>query len=184
MKATVVGALYLVMFLLGMARLTVAMAQQSPRLAKAGSTIGYTLVHPLHIVQGSSQEVQSQLELSDTGERLVRVHVSVPVRSFDSGNRARDRDMLKVTEADKYPDVTFVSSEIVSSDAALTVTGLLTFHGVTQELSFVAQQSRQGENLLVEGGFDISLDAFRIRRPSILSMKVKDKLQVQFRMIY
>ncbi len=157
--------------------------QQNPRSALPESSITYTLRHPLHTVKGESAEVNSQLFVD--GEKGVQqVKVSVPVRSFDSGNRARDRDMLEVTEADEYPTVTFISSNIMELNGALTVIGELTFHGVTREIQFTAQHQRQGPHLFVTGGFEISLEEFKIKRPSILTMKVKDNLQVNFNMLY
>ncbi len=157
--------------------------QQKSRLALPESRITYTLKHALHTVNGESAQVNSQLLMVD-GKGIQQVEVSVPVRSFDSGNRARDRDMLEVTEADKYPTVSFVSSNISEHNGNLTVTGELTFHGITREIQFVAQQQRQQQRLLVTGGFEISLEEFRIKRPSILMMKVKDNLQVDFNMLY
>lgn len=158
--------------------------QQTARSSKPESTIGYTLGHPLHTVQGISKQVSSQLVIADAGDKILQVTVSVPVRSFDSGNRARDRDMLKVTEADQYPEVTFVSSAIVERDGELSVTGQLTFHGVVRDIEFAARKHRKGEKLVVEGGFEVSLEEFKIKRPSILTMKVKDNLQVRFQMTY
>lgn len=158
--------------------------QQASIPSKPSSTIGYTLRHPLHTVRGLSNQVSSQLVVAPHTKQVQQVTVSVPVRSFDSGNRARDRDMLEATEADRYPDVTFVSSAISERDGVLSVAGQLTFHGVTREISFTASQSRQGEGLVVEGGFEISLEDYNIQRPSILTMKVKDQLQVQFQMVY
>ncbi|PVY42304.1 YceI family protein [Pontibacter virosus] len=158
--------------------------QQTPRISKANSSITYTLKHPLHTVQGSSKEVSSQLLISEHGKQIQQVTVSVPVRSFDSGNRARDRDMLQVTEADRYPKVAFVSSEITERNGELSVRGKLSFHGVTREIAFKARQYTQGDELLVDGSFELSLDDYQIERPSILTMKVRDRLQVQFQMVY
>lgn len=175
--------------LLAIAQLAVAFqpmltaSQQRPRSALAGSSITYTLQHPFHTVKGESTQINSQLFVDDD-RRIQQVSVSVPVRSFDSGNRARDRDMLKVTEADEYPDVSFISSEIVEQNGVLAVKGELTFHGVKREIQFTAQEQRQGQRLLVAGEFEISLEEFGVKRPSILTMKVKDNLQVQFRMLY
>lgn len=138
----------------------------------------------MHTVHGISRQVSSQLMLSEHEKQLKRVTVSVPVQSFDSGNRRRDQDMLKVTEADQYPEVTFVSSGIVERNGELAVTGQLSFHGVTREIRFTARQSGQGEERVVEGGFDISLEEFDIKRPSLLTMKVRDNVQVKFYMVY
>jgi polyisoprenoid-binding protein YceI len=177
--------LCLAILLLAMAFQPMTKTRQQPTIpSKPSSTVGYTLVHPLHTVQGISNQVSSQLMLSENGIQIKRVNVSIPVQSFDSGNRRRDRDMLKVTEADRYPEVTFVSSDIVEQNGALAVTGQLSFHGVTREIKFTAQQVRQGEELVVEGGFVISLEEYNIERPSIFTMKVKDDLQVSFRMVY
>ncbi|WP_299700300.1 YceI family protein [uncultured Pontibacter sp.] len=185
MKLVAFWILFLAIVSLLMAFEPMAIAQQQTvKPSKPSSTIGYTLSHPLHTVQGISKQVSSELLLSQQGKQIERVKVSVPVRSFDSGNRRRDRDMLKVTEAERYPEVTFVSSEIAERDGALAVKGQLFFHGVTQEIGFTARQYRQGEDMVVEGGFEISLEQFSIKRPSILTMKVKDQLQVQFQMVY
>lgn len=152
--------------------------------AKPTSTISYTLKHPLHTVNGMSKEVSSQLWLAENEKQVQQVKVSVPVRSFDSGNRARDKDMRKVTEAEQYPQITFSSSEVKELNGALSVTGLLTFHGVAKEITFTAMQQRQNDELIVTGGFDISLEAYNIKRPALMTMKVKDTLQVKFRMVY
>ncbi|MDX5418064.1 MAG: YceI family protein [Hymenobacteraceae bacterium] len=140
--------------------------------------------HPLHTVHGMSKQVSSRLVLSEDGKEIQKVVVSVPVRSFDSGNRRRDRDMLKVTDADRYPEVTFSSSQISERDGMLAVTGQLTFHGISKDIQFVAQSQWKGEELVVDGGFEISLEAYSIERPSILMMKVKDNLQIRFHMVY
>lgn len=185
MKRAVVLFLYLTLVTIGMAFSPVSEAlQQITKSSKPKSTIGYTLEHPLHTVNGLSKQASSQLVLGENGKQIQRVTVSVPVRSFDSGNRRRDRDMLKVTEADQYPEVTFVSSGIAERDSALSVSGLLTFHGVSKEIEFTAVQQWQGDELVVTGGFEISLEEFKVKRPSIFTMKVKDNLQVQFQMVY
>jgi polyisoprenoid-binding protein YceI len=158
--------------------------QGSVRQAKAQSSVMYTLQHPLHTVYGVSQQVSSQINLADNGKTIRQVTVSVPVQTFDSGNRARDRDMMKVTEADRYPDVTFSSSNIREQDGMLQVSGSLTFHGITKEISFPARQTWQSGEMVVNGEFNISLDAYGVKRPSIFGMKVRDVLLIRFHMVY
>jgi polyisoprenoid-binding protein YceI len=161
-----------------------ARLQGELRQAKTQSSIMYTLQHPLHTVYGVSQQVSSQISLAVDGKTIQQVTVTVPVESFDSGNRARDRDMLKVTEADRYPDVTFLSSDIREQNGRLQVTGQLTFHGHTKEISFPARQTWQSGDMVVNGEFDISLDGYSVKRPSIFGMKVRDVLHIRFHIVY
>lgn len=157
--------------------------QQNTLSPAQESNISYTLKHPLHTVNGVSTSINSQLVIVN-GKQLQQVKVTVPLRSFDSGNRARDRDMLKVTEADQHPEVIFVSTDLEEQNGGINVSGLLTFHGVTREIRFKAHQQWQNDNLFVEGSFTISLEEFKMQRPALLTMKVKDDLQVHFSMVY
>jgi len=146
------------------------------------STISYVLKHPFHTVTGTSRQVKSKATIA--GSNITAVQVTVPVRSFDSGNRTRDKDMLKVTHEANYPTVTFRSSNITKQNNNLRVTGQLTFNGITKEITFNAAQQQKEQNLIVDGQFVISLEAYSIKRPSIFSMKVKDDLTINFHMVY
>lgn len=158
--------------------------RQQNLFSKPGSWISYTLVHPLHTVDGVSEQMTSQLEVGEDGRKLERVTVSVPVRSFDSGNRTRDKDMRKTTEAEMHPFINFTSTRLSEKGGMLEVSGQLTFHGVTREIQFSAQQQWQGDKLIVEGGFPISLEAFEVKRPALFGVKVKDQLDIRFKVIY
>ena len=151
---------------------------------KEQSSITYVLVHPFHTVEGVSKEVSSSISIDKGTQEIKSVSVAAPVRSFDSGNRTRDKDMLNVTDAARYPEVQFQSTSITPANGKLHVEGKLTFHGVTKSISFTAEQSQRGNDLLVEGQFVINLEDFNIKRPSIFGLKVKDELTVYFHMVY
>ncbi|AKQ45332.1 hypothetical protein TH63_06285 [Rufibacter radiotolerans] len=161
-----------------------AQAQGSVQNDKAGSSISYILVHPFHTVTGVSHQVSSTLVLGAETDQIQAVQVTVPVKSFDSGNRARDKDMRKTTEADTYQEVTFKSTNLTQTYGSLQVQGQLGFHGVTKDISFEATFQQKNSNLVVKGQFPISLEAYQIKRPSIFKMKVKDELTVKFQMVY
>ncbi|MEJ8757711.1 YceI family protein [Pontibacter sp. H259] len=146
------------------------------------SAISYVLKHPFHTVTGISRQAKSQATIA--GNSITAVQVTVPVRSFDSGNRTRDKDMLKVTNETKHPTVTFRSSSITERSSNMHVTGQLTFNGITKQVTFNATQQQKENNLIVDGQFVISLEAYSIKRPSIFSMKVKDELTIKFHMVY
>ncbi len=151
---------------------------------KGKSSISYILKHRIHTVTGVSRQVTSNIHFDDSSKTIASVTVTVPVKSFDSGNKTRDKDMLKVTEVVTYPMIKFTSSSIAGNNNKLTVKGQLQFHGIKQNITFQAKQQLTNDQVSVEGVFPISLESFKIKRPSILGMAVKDVVTIEFHMVY
>jgi polyisoprenoid-binding protein YceI len=146
------------------------------------SIITYVLRHPLHTVRGINRQVSSHITYN--AGNISAVYVKAPGMYFDSGNKTRDKNMLKVTEANRYPYVTFTSTKIKSQYNQLQVAGILTFHGVAKEIAFEADQENTKEHIVVNGEFIISLKEFKIERPSVFGIAVKDKVLIQFSIAY
>ncbi|HET6923440.1 MAG TPA: YceI family protein, partial [Anaeromyxobacteraceae bacterium] len=88
--------------------LVVATAPPAARdytLEPAKSVVRYHIVHKFHDVTGASSTAEGKAALQPDGKVLAMVRV--PMRSFDSGERNRDADMLGVVEADRFPFVVF-----------------------------------------------------------------------------
>lgn len=148
---------------------------------KGESTLNYRLVHPMHVVHGVSKDFQCKVTTNGDTSR-VHVAVSAKVASFNSGNSNRDSHALEVLDALKYPQVTFVSDKVVPMEnrSRYQVTGQLTFHGITREISFPVIPKRADHKINVRGGFDINLSDYKVTRPSLLGVAVKDKLTISF----
>ena len=163
---------------------TVSVAQESIQNDRSQSSITYVLAHRIHTVHGVSNQVSSVVSLDRGTQEISAVKVTAPVKSFDSGNKTRDKDMLKVTEAAKYPEVVFQSSSISTHANQLNVQGQLTFHGVTKPVSFKAAQQQKGKDIVVAGELVINLEDYNIKHPSVFGMKVQNALPVRFYMVY
>jgi polyisoprenoid-binding protein YceI len=148
---------------------------------KGESTLSYRLVHPLHVVHGVSKDFQCTVTISGDTSR-VHVTVAAKVAAFSSGNSNRDSHAMEVLEALRYPEVTFESDKAVpvGNRSEYQVTGRLTFHGVTREISFPVVPGRANHKINVKGGFEINLSDFKVERPALLGVAVKDKLNVSF----
>jgi polyisoprenoid-binding protein YceI len=151
---------------------------------KGESVINYKLVHPLHTVDAACKDCDCTVYYNDSSLKVTGVDVDADVLSFDSGNSNRDSHMGETVDAIDYPTVSFKSDtvEIVSPDTLL-VEGKLTFHDVTKPISFKTAESFQSGETFFTGGFDISLTAFKIKRPTLLLMPVEDKLALTFKMV-
>ena len=151
---------------------------------KPGSTLSYTLVHKLHEVKGTSKEVEGKVKLNADGSVVLQLRA--PVGSFDSANGNRDVHMKETVDAAKFPMVDFKGLSPRGSVAAnptgsakIAVKGKLTFHGVTQDVASTFDVTfTDATHMMVKGSFPISLEGYGIERPSLLTVKVEDKVQI------
>lgn len=90
-------------------------------------------------VRGSFREWAGTLEFDPDHPESVAVQFSVNVSSVDTGVKDRD-DHLRSGDffnVAAHPQMTFVSTEAVfAGDGRYTLTGDLTLHGVTKQVSF------------------------------------------------
>lgn len=151
---------------------------------KKESSITYQLTHPLHEVEATSKEAECIIEADLSKKEIKRVTVLVDVTSFTSGNSNRDSHAMEVIDAISYPDAEFLSSQIYPKGDSLIVHGKLVFHGVNHDLTFSILPIWQDKRLVVNGSFVISLTAFKVERPSLLMIPVKDELRFKLMQIF
>lgn len=111
--------------------------------------------------------------------------VSVKVASFDSQNNNRDSHAVEVLEGIKYPNVTFVSSDIKAGDNGnLVAKGNLTFHGVTKPVTLQATRKEESGKMTLTGEFPVSMATYNIERPSLMGVKTEDQMTLKFNVVF
>jgi len=144
----------------------------------AASVVRYRVNHKLHKVEGISRSVEGKALLEPDGS--VRAMVRIPVQSFDSGDTNRDAHMLETLEAGRHPHVVFKGvtrldrpgPERKAVEASLR--GEMEFHGVKQPVEVPVTVELGSGGARVRGKLTVSLEAYRIERPSLLLVKVDD----------
>ncbi len=148
-----------------------------------GSTVKYTLVHKAHTVVGvAKKDIDGKVKLQAGQAQLM---VRIPIASFDSENSNRDAHMKEAVEAAKFPNVELkaVAQNVTpGSTTSAELTGKLTFHGVTNDIKIPVTIAWSDKGAKVVGKFDISLEGYKVERPSLLFVKVDDKLSLSFDM--
>lgn len=103
------------------------------------------------------------------GERVeaVRGWVESPVKTLDTGNGKRDKDLNKSMESGKHPTMRFeltgVTPEGAASDStAVRLDGRLTLHGVTRDVTLPARIWREGHALRLRSDFPLDLGDYEI----------------------
>ncbi len=144
------------------------------------SFISYEGKHPAHNWTGTSKDIQGTFEINMQDLTKSKVDLYVPVFSFDSKNANRDSNMLDVVEEYYYPYVRFTSSKISKVENEFNVNGDLSFHGITKEFTIPVELNQDNESIIVTSDFSILLTDFKIKRPALLTIKMRDRIDIQF----
>jgi len=142
------------------------------------SYVQYFIRHPLHSVKAINNDVRFTIEYDARGNKILKAEAVADVTKFDSGNSNRDSHAMEIIEALKYPTVNFTSNDVKLDGDNITVRGLLTFHGVTREITMLGKAKFNKGSLTVEGNFQISLTDFKVKRPTLLFIPTDDTLEI------
>ena len=164
---------------------TSPMAKRKLVADKSLSTVVYAAKHPLHKWEGVSHDVNGAVIYNDDTNQPETVAISIKVASFDSDNSNRDSHAIEVLEGIKYPNVTFVSSDIKpGSNGTLTARGTLTFHGVSKPVTLQTTRKDAGGKMTLTGEFPVSLTEYNVERPSLMGIKTEDEMTLRFNVIF
>src|SRR5262249_34037757 len=104
------------------------------------SNVGFEvpILNGLSTVRGKFSDFKMELSFDEKDVSKSSVKVVIPVSSIDTGIDARDKHLRSPDffDADKYPEITFVSKTVEKKGKSLLLTGELTMHGVTKTISF------------------------------------------------
>ena len=143
------------------------------------SFISYDGKHPAHNWTGISKDIQGIVEINKEDLTKSNVDLYVPVFSFDSKNSNRDSNMLDVVEEYYYPYVRFLSTGIEKNENGFIVIGNLSFHGITKEFTIPVSLKKEENVIYVESDFSIMLTDFKIKRPSLLTVKIRNQVDIK-----
>jgi polyisoprenoid-binding protein YceI len=142
----------------------------------SASTLRYGIVHKLHRVDGVSKEVEGKALSRPDGTVLIQVRV--PVASFKSGDGNRDEHMLETLNVGSFPFVVF-KAIARSGEGPVQLEGELDLHGVKKAYPITVELQPQPDGALrVKGQFDVSLDAHKVERPSLLFIQIDDRCRI------
>jgi polyisoprenoid-binding protein YceI len=149
------------------------------------SVVRFHVDHKLHQVDGESRSVEGKAVVEPDGRVLAMVRI--PVATFDSGDGNRDSHMRQALEASRHPFVVFkgvgeVKAPLTAGETVTAVlAGELDFHGVRRpvKVPVTLDVARDG-SAEVRGTMAISLDDYRVERPSLLFVKLEDACTISF----
>ena len=160
--------------LLALALVAPARPLHGQRNVSAGAIVRGTLSFDAKATLGAFTGTTSTLTgaMTAAGDvRDVRGHVEAPVATLKTGNGLRDKDLLKAMDADSFPNMRFelrgVSSQHEAADSAVvSLSGQLTLHGVTRDVSIPALARFGKDGVHVTGSFPLNVRDYGVTRLS------------------
>src|SRR5436305_5822148 len=164
---------------LALALLLPALATAEPAIYKVDadhSGVSFSIRHFVTNVSGRFRDFDGVIKYDPQNPAASSVEFTVRAASIDTANNDRDEHLRSKDffEVAKYPTLTFASARVVPRDAAtLEVTGNLTMHGVTREITFPVQllgtmRAPRGEKAGFEAAFTLNRKEFGINWNNLL----------------
>lgn len=147
------------------------------------SFIEYSGKHLLHDWDGINKKIKGIVLAEEVSGEFNKIALLAYVRDFDSNNSGRDSHSLEVLDALRYPEVKFYSEQIKYDSDNISFIGSLIFHGVTIDKIINAKIIESDLKYEFFGKFQLTPSDFDIELPSFLSVKMKDLLDFNFRIV-
>ncbi|MCP4895464.1 MAG: YceI family protein [bacterium] len=106
------------------------------------SSISFTVRHMVvSKVRGSFTEVSGAILYDADDPTKSSVNATIPAASINTANEGRDKHLRgeDFFDADKFPQLSFVSTAVRKNDQGLALVGDLTMHGVTRSIEIPFQ---------------------------------------------
>ncbi len=116
---------------------------------------------------GIFNTIKANIQFDEQAPANAKISVSVDANSLNTGNalmnkHAKSDEALDVT---KYPTITFNSKRITKNGSAYQVTGDLTLHGVTKEITVPFTFKKSGNGANFTAAFNIKRTDYNIGKP-------------------
>jgi polyisoprenoid-binding protein YceI len=156
-----------------------AVAAAAPLVYKVDadhSGVGFSIRHFVSKVSGRFRDFDGVIRYDRENPAASSVEFKVRAASIDTTNNDRDEHLRSKDffEVAKYPSITFSSTRVVPKDSnTLEVTGNLTMHGVTRQITFPVEmlgmvKTPGGEKAGFEASFTVNRKEFGIDWNNIL----------------
>jgi polyisoprenoid-binding protein YceI len=104
---------------------------------QAHSSVSFTVRHMVvSKVRGSFAELEGVIKYLPEDPTSSSVQVTIKPESINTGDEKRDAHLRNPDffDVEKYPEMTFASSNVGTSGDGFVLTGVLTMHGVSREV--------------------------------------------------
>ena len=153
-------------------------SQEIKRVDSDRSYISYSGKHFLHKWSAENTNISGLIQTEN--ESISNIGIVAKVSDFKSGNSSLDSNSLRVLDALQFPNVIFTSTNVIKENRQIIFEGVMNFHGIEKEFSILAEVTQLDEITQLSGKFIVSLTEFLVKRPSLLTRKIDDEINLEF----
>lgn len=157
-------------------------SQEIKRVDSEKSFINYTGKHFLHKWSAENKNISGLIQIEN--ESISNIGIVAKVTDFKSGNSSLDSNSLRVLEALQFPNVIFRSTVVNQEDGQIIFEGVMNFHGIEKDFTISAEVTNLNEVTQLSGKFIVSLSDFLVERPSLLTRKINDEINLEFELFF
>ena len=153
-------------------------SQEIKRADSEISSITYSGKHFLHKWSAENKNVSGLIQIEN--ESISNIGIVVKVSDFKSGNSSLDSNSLRVLDALQFPNVIFKSTDVKQENGKIIFEGVMNFHGIEKDFNILAEVTQLDGMTKLFGKFSVSLAEFLVKRPSLLTRKIDDEINLEF----
>ena len=153
-------------------------AQEIKKVDSERSIISYTGKHFLHKWSAENKNISGLIQIEK--ETISNIGVIAKVSDFRSGNSNLDSNSLRVLDALQFPNVIFKSTDVKQENGKIIFEGVMNFHGIEKDFNILAEVTQLNGMIKLFGKFSVSLTEFLVKRPSLLTRKIDDEINLEF----
>ena len=156
-------------------------------LDPAASQFGFEAAKITRTHQGSFKRFTGSATLVGDDVQSIAVEVETPSLEADDPKLAGHIKTADFLDVEKFPKATFKSQSIQkkpAGGATHEVTGALTLHGITQEITFPATIDVTPTTLTGSGTIRIDRQKFGVKYPGMPDDLIKDEVVLQPKLVF
>ena len=157
-------------------------SQEIKRADSERSSITYSGKHFLHKWSAENKNVSGLIQIEN--ESISNIGIVVKVSDFKSGNSSLDSNSLRVLDALQFPNVIFKSTDVKQENGKIIFEGVMNFHGIEKDFNILAEVTQLDGMTKLFGKFSVSLAEFLVKRPSLLTRKIDDEINLEFNLYF
>ena len=133
------------------------------------SSAGFTVRNLGRTVRGQVPIRSASVEVDGVG-RPISVHAELDLGSIDTAHARRDRDLRKphLLNSDRFPTMTFTSTNVEAHDDGWLLSGPLAARGAEIDVTLTTTVRHDGEHVTVHGTAVFDRRALGIRAPRLM----------------
>ena len=153
-------------------------SQEIKRVDSERSSINYSGKHFLHKWSAENKNISGLIQIQN--ESISNIGIVAKVSDFKSGNSSLDSNSLRVLDALQFPNVIFKSTSVSQENGQIIFEGVMNFHGIEKNFSILADVTQLNGMTQLSGKIIVSLTDFLVKRPSLLTRKIDDEINLEF----